>query len=544
MPDNDTSLPHVPEAKTIPRKRTRLSLVWVIPILAAVAGAWIAVTRILNQGPEITIVFSSADGLEAKKTKVNFNGMDVGLLTDIKYSEDHKHVIATAQLSPTAKSFIVKDTLFWVVKPRMNGLSISGLGTILSGNYIGMELGQSHETEHHFIALERPPFTSDVPGKFYTLHTPQLGSLGEGTPIYYRKLNAGQVVSYELDKAGDALNVRIFVKEPYDQFVTADTRFWNASGVDVSLSASGLQVQTESVLSILAGGVAFESPPSDKVAPPAPEGAEYTLSDDRASAFRPPPRDPQTYVLTFKQSVRGLTVGAPVQIGGIDVGEVTKISPQLDAQSTEFSVPVTILVDPMRYGVRFLNAPDGVNLPDVRKKVMDTLVGRGLCAQLKTGSLVSGSLYVAIDFMPGHSAPPLDWSHSPVELPTVSGKLEAIEDSIAGLLKNVNQTVTDVGGTLTNVDHVLVSANALIAPDSKLVNNLNETIAGARGTLTNADTLIGNAGSLLAPDSALMAQLDNLLKQGGGAAQALRVLADYLERHPEALIRGKTGEAK
>ncbi len=544
MPDHDPSLPHVPEAKTIPRKRTRLSLVWVIPILAAVAGAWIAVTRILNQGPEITIVFSSADGLEAKKTKVNFNGMDVGLLTDIKYSEDHKHVIATAQLSPTARSFIVKDTLFWVVKPRMNGLSISGLGTILSGNYIGMELGQSHETEHHFVALDQPPFTSDVPGKFYTLHTPQLGSLGEGTPIYYRKLNAGQVVSYELDKAGNALNVRIFVKEPYDQFVTADTRFWNASGVDVSLSASGLQVQTESVLSILAGGVAFETPTADKPRPVAAEGADFTLFEDRASAFRPPPRDPQTYVLVFKQSVRGLTVGAPVQIGGIDVGEVIKINPQFDAQSVEFSVPVTVVVDPMRYGVRFLNTPDGADLVDIRKKVMDIMVGRGLCAQLKTGSLVSGSLYVAIDFVPGQSAPPLDWSHSPVELPTVSGKLEAIEDSVAGLLKNVNQTVTDVGGTLTNVDHVLVSANALIAPDSKLVNNLNETLAGARGTLTNADTLIGNAGSLLAPDSALMAQLDNLLKQGGGAAQALRVLADYLERHPEALIRGKTGEAK
>jgi len=318
----------------------------------------------------------------------------------------------------------------------------------------------------------------------------------------------------------------------------------NASGVDVSLSAAGLQVQTESVLSILAGGVAFESPASDKTMPPAADGAEYTLFDDRTSAFRPPPRDPQTYVLIFKQSVRGLTVGAPVEIGGVDVGEVTQINPALDAQSTEFSVPVTIVVDPLRYGVKFLNAPPGESLADIRKKVMDTMVGRGLCAQLKTGSLVSGSLFVAIDFVPGKSSPPLDWSKSPVELPTVSGKLEAIEDSVAGLLNNVNQTVTDVGGTLTNVDHVLVSANQLIQPGSPLIKNLNETIAGARGTLTNADTLIGNASGLLAPDSVLMSQLDNLLKQGGGAAQALRVLADYLERHPEALIRGKTGEAK
>ena len=544
MSDHDSALPPVPEANIRPRQRTRLSLVWIIPIVAAVAGGWIAATRILNQGPEITIVFSSADGLEAKKTKVNFNGMDVGLLTEIRYSDDHKHVIATAQMSPTARTFIVKDTEFWVEKPRINGLNISGLGTILSGNYIGMKLGQSTETEHHFIALDQPPFTSEVPGRFYILHTPELGSLGKGTPIYYRKLPAGQVVSYELDKGGQFLNVKIFVKEPYDQFIKADTRFWNASGVDVSLNASGLQVQTESLLSILAGGVAFETPAEAGTQPAAAEGAEYTLFDDRTAAFRPPPRDPQTYVLVFKQSVRGLTVGAPVQIGGVDVGEVTKINPQFDARSVEFSVPVTIVVDPLHYGVEFLHTPDGANLEEIRKKVMDTLVGRGLCAQLKSGNLVSGSLYVSLDFVPGLASPPLDWSQSPVKFPTVSGKLEAIEDSVAGLLKNVNQTVTDAGGTLSNANQVLGNAKALTDPNSVLVKSLNETLAGARGTLTNADALIGNAGSLLAPDSALMVQLDNLLKQGGGAAQALRVLADYLERHPEALIRGKTGEAK
>jgi len=544
MPDNDPSFTHVPAAKTIPPKRTRLSLVWVIPIVAAAAGVWIAVTRILNQGPEITLVFSSADGLEAKKTKVNFNGMDVGLLTEIHFSEDHKTVIATAQMSPTAKTFLVKDTTFWVVKPRMNGLSISGLGTILSGNYIGMQLGQSHDSERHFVALDKPPFASDVPGHFFTLHTPQLGSLGEGTPIFFRKLQAGQVVSYELDKSGEFLNVNVFVKSPYDQFVTPDTRFWQASGVDVSLSANGLQVQTESVLSILAGGVAFETPLKDKPLPPAAEGAEFTLFDDRTAAFRPPPRDPQTYLLVFKQSVRGLTVGAPVEIGGISVGEVTKISPQLDVQNRDFSVPVTVTVDPLRYGVQFVNTPTGESLSDIRQKVMDIMVGRGLCAQLKTGSLVSGALYVSIDFVPGMSSPPLDWSHSPVQLPTVSGKLDAIEDQVDHLLKNLDQTVVVAKGTLTNVNQVLVSANALIEPNSGLVKNVNDTMVTARGTLTNADTMINNAGTLLSPDSALMSQLDNLLQQGGGAAQALRVLADYLERHPEALIRGKTGEAK
>jgi len=201
-------------------------------------------------------------------------------------------------------------------------------------------------------------------------------------------------------------------------------------------------------------------------------------------------------------------------------------------------------VDPLRYGVQFVNTPTGESLSDIRQKVMDIMVGRGLCAQLKTGSLVSGALYVSIDFVPGMSSPPLDWSHSPVQLPTVSGKLDAIEDQVDHLLKNLDQTVVVAKGTLTNVNQVLVSANALIEPNSGLVKNVNDTMVTARGTLTNADTMINNAGTLLSPDSALMSQLDNLLQQGGGAAQALRVLADYLERHPEALIRGKTGEAK
>ena len=545
MPDANPALPPVPQSKTVPRKRTRISLVWVIPIVAAVAGVWIAVTRILSQGPEITIVFSSADGLVAKKTKVNFNGMDVGVLSDIRFSEDHKHVIATAQMSPTARDFLVKDTTFWVVKPRINGLNVTGLNTLLSGNYIGMQLGLSHESERHYIALEKPPFANDTPGHFFTLHTPQLGSLEEGTPVFYRKLPAGEVVSYELDKGGQFLNVRVFVEAPYDQFVNSDTRFWQASGVDVVLNASGLQVHTESVLSILAGGIAFETPPDDGTAPAAQVSREFTLFNTRTEAFRPPARDPQTYLLVFKQSVRGLSVGAPVEIGGVNIGEVTKISPQMDMKTMEFTVPVTISIDPLRNGVAFLNLTENQSLVDNRKESMDALFSKGLRAQLKTGSLISGSLYVSLDFFP--DAPPvpvLDWSQEPVELPTISGKLDAIEDSVASLLKNLDRTVVTTRGTLTNVDKVLLSANQLIEPNSALMKNLNETVASARGTLTNADHVLGNAGNLLAPDSALMSELNNLLQEGGGAAQALRVLADYLERHPEALIRGKPGEAK
>ena len=503
MPDHNPSFPQVPESKIVPKKRTRLSLVWIIPIVAAAAGVWIAVTKIMNEGPQITIVFSSAEGLEAGKTKIQYNGLDVGTLTTIRVAEERHHVIATAKMAPGSEPYLVKDAKFWVVRPRISGLNITGLGTLISGDYIEVELGQSHESERHFVALETPPpIEANTPGRFFVLQTPVLGSLGEGTPIYFRRLQAGQVASYELDKSGQFLNVKIFVQAPYDQYVNPDTRFWQASGIDMSLSASGLRVQTESLMSILVGGIAFETPATDSPKPPADANTTFTLFNDRAAAFRPPPLDPQTYLLVFKQSVRGLTVGAPVEIGGVAVGEVTRISPQFDIKTMEFTVPVTVSVDAQRYGVKFLNGPTGPDLASIRKNVMDTLVSHGLRAQLKTGSLISGSLYVSLAVFPNAPPASLDWSQNPVQLPTQSDKIEAIEDSVASLLKNLDLTVT------------------------------------------NADKLVGNANQFIGPNSELDMELNSLLLQGNDAARAIRLLADYLERHPEALIRGKTGDSQ
>ena len=463
MPEKNQSLPKVPEARVVPKKRTHLSLVWIIPMVAAVAGVWVAVTKIMSEGPKITIVFQSAEGLEAGKTKVQYNGLHVGTLTAVRLAEDHQHVIATAQMEPKTEGFLVKDTKFWVVRPRISGLNISGLSTLISGNYIGVELGQSKESERNFTALDEPPMVAgNTPGRFFLLKTPELGSIGEGAPIYFRHLPAGQVVSYELDKNGEGLNLKVFVQAPYDQYVTPNTRFWHASGIDMSLSATGLRVQTESLMSILAGGIAFETPATGPLLPPADADTTFILFDDRSEAFRPPPRDPYTFRLAFKQSsVRGLEPGAPVEVGGVTIGEVTDVSPQFDLKTMEFSVPVTVSVDPQRYGVRFLNVPGDEDATVRHRKVMDILVAHGLRAHLKTGNLLTGSLYVSVDFFPDAPPASVDWSQNPAELPTMPGKAEEIEKSIADLLKSLNQT-------LTNTDKLLGSANKLIEPNSVL----------------------------------------------------------------------------
>ena len=355
MPDRDPPRSSIPESRAIPKKRTRLSLVWIIPIVAAIVGAWVAVTRVLSEGPKITIVMKSAEGLEAGKTKIHYNGVDIGTVTKIELSEDHQHVIMTAQMAPKTDAFLVEDTKFWVVRPRISGANVTGLGTLISGAYIGVEIGSSKESKRDFTALETPPvITGEIPGRFFILKTPDLGSLDTGTPIFFRRLQVGQVASYELDKDGKNLTVKVFVQSPYDQYVNPETRFWHASGIDLSLSATGLTVQTQSVLSILIGGIAFETAASDPILPPAEENAVFTLYANRSQAFNPPPRNPQTYELIFKDSVRGLAPGAPVEFRGIPIGQVTDVRAQIDLKTFEFLVPVTIQLDPTRLGVKIV----------------------------------------------------------------------------------------------------------------------------------------------------------------------------------------------
>lgn len=521
MPDPNAPLPPVPESRAVGRRQTRLSLVWLIPIVAAIAGAWVAVTRILAEGPKITIVFRSAEGLEAGKTKIHYNGVDIGTVSTIRLSDDHRSVLITAQMAPKTQSFLVDDTKFWVVRPRISGASITGLGTLISGAYIGLEIGKSSASRRRFVGLENPPVvTIETPGRFFVLKTPDLGSLDAGTPIYFRRLQVGQITSYELEPDGKSLKVNVFVNAPYDQYVTPNTRFWHASGIDVSLSANGLSVQTQSMLSILIGGIAFETPAEGPVLAAADADTEFTLFPNRAEAFKLPARNPQTYLLIFKQSVRGLAVGAPVQLKGITIGEVSEIRAQFDAKTFEFSVPVTIRVDPLSLGVKLVDVR-GVDFAAAHRKMIDTLVSRGLRAQLRSGSLLTGGLYIALDFIP--NAPPiaLDWSQNPVQFPTVPGEVEAIEANIADIIKKLDQV-----------------------PFKGIGDDLRKAIAEFDQTLVSARGALDNAGKLVEPNSPLGQELGSTLQEVSRAARGLRVLADYLERHPEALLRGKSGEAK
>ena len=448
-------------------------------------------------------------------------------MTSVRLSDDRKRVVSTVQMAPKTEDFLVEDTRFWVVRPRISGANVTGLGTLISGAYIGVEIGTSKAKRRDFVALETEPVvTGETPGRFFWLKTPDLGSLDTGTPIYFRRLQVGQVASYELDSDGRFISVQVFVRAPYDQYVNPETRFWHASGIDVSLTASGLKVQTQSALSILIGGVAFETPATAPLARPAEANTLFTLYADRAQAFEPAAQNPQTYVLTFKDSVRGLEPGAPVEFRGIPVGEVAEVRAQVDYKTSQFSVPVTIKLDPRRLGVNVLTIPPGVDLESVRRRFINSLISHGVRAQLRTGNLLTGAVYVAFDVFPGAAPVAVDWSQQPVQLPTVPGQLQATMESVENIVNKLNKLpLQQIGDNL-----------------NEAIGNLNLTLVSARGAINTTNNMVGNANHLVAPDSAQTQQLGATLQEISAAARSVRVLADYLERHPEALIRGKEGE--
>ncbi|CAB3797181.1 Intermembrane transport protein PqiB [Paraburkholderia caffeinitolerans] len=530
--------PDFPNAEATPRSRWRLQVVWLVPVLAVLIGGWLAVKAVIEKGPTITISFLTADGLEAGKTKVKFKNVDIGLVKTITLTPDHERVIATADINKNATNMLVDTTRFWVVRPRISGGTVSGIGTLLSGSYIEMDVGKTKAERREFVGLETPPaIANDVPGREFILKSTNMGSLDVGTPVYFRRLQVGQISGYKLDPDGHGVTLRVFINAPYDKFVLTDTRFWHASGVDVTVGSGGIQVNTQSLVSIMIGGVAFESLPNGFDDAVAATDSTYTLFPDRADAMKAHYHVVVKYVADFTESVRGLTVGAPVDFRGIVVGEVTAIYTRFDPKTQKFTIPVEIDLYPelftSRYEAGAISAPGG-RVSNDPHALADRLVARGLRLQLKTGNLLTGQLYLAADFFPDAPKATVNWASSPPELPTVPGNLQRLQDNITQLVAKLNTIPFDAIGK--NARETLASAKTLL-------NDLDTMIVPqAQGTLAAAHAALDSANNALQPDSALQQNATDMIQELSRTATAFRTLADYLERHPEALIRGKQQE--
>jgi paraquat-inducible protein B len=536
-PEADT----IPEVAVEPEKRRGLQLVWIIPIVAALLGGWLAIKTALERGPTITIAFKTGEGLEAGKTKIKYKEVEIGTVKTIELAEGRAGVVATAEIAKQAAHLLVDDTRLWVVRPRVSGGSVSGLGTLLGGAYVGLDPGKAKGQKHQFVGLETPPVVAlDVPGTQFTLRSEDLGSLDVASPIYFRRVQVGQVVSFNLDKDGNGVTLKVFVQAPYDEYVSSNTRFWNASGFDVSLDATGIKLETQSMVSILIGGIAFQTPGASELPARAAADAAFPLYMDRAQALKNPDTSSEDFVAVFKDSLRGLAVGAPVDFRGLTVGEVTAINLSLDPKTRTFTMPVGLRLYPERLRGR---TRDGKTLRDVvaspRERV-NVMVGQGLRAQLRTGNLLTGQLYVALDFFP--DAPKVKALNGDdngiLEVPTVPGAVEELLASLHKIAGKLEKLPLDE--ISTDLRRTLGSANAALQSTNMLVKNIDKDVTpAAQATLESARRSLAAVETTLATDAPLQQGVKEALRDLSKAADSIRALTDYLERNPEALLRGK-----
>lgn len=549
MAEQDTPPPPpddaIPVAVEAPRHRwwSAAQAIWLIPLLAVGIVGWLALNEWLASGPTITIHFRSAEGIEAGKTRVKYRDVDLGVVKQVRLAPDRKGVIVVAQMVGDARPLLVEDTRFWIVRARLTGGELSGLSTLLSGSYIGIDGGKSGSSRRDFEGLETPPvLTSGESGREFNLSASSLGSLEVGSPIFLRRVRVGQVLGTDLDPDGRSLTLRIFIRAPHDKLVTANTRFWHASGLDISVDAGGVRLRTESLLAVVVGGISFETPGDSSTRPPASPGASFTLFETQAAALRRPEWQTIDYTATFVDSVRGLAVGAPVEFKGFVIGEVAAVEIEFDPAISRFVFPVKLRIfrdlaatAPARGTVA---AGNGNRFP-MEQLLSRRSVERGLRAQLRSANLITGQRYVAIDFFAELRGEKLaNLAPGSREIPTARDAFGELEASVSRIVKRLesvpfDKVAADLQRTLASLDR------AVNTTEQTLQRFGAELIPSAKAVLDDARSTIQEVRALAAQGQPLPQQATSALRDLGRAADALRDMAETIERQPESLLRGK-----
>src|SRR5210317_84015 len=558
MSEGDSGMKHVeraPEAK-VQTKRS-FSIIWVVPIIALLIGGWLTFKAMSEKGPEITITFETADGLVAGKTAVKFNDVDVGKVTKLELNDDASGVVATVEMTNNASAYLTDTTQFWVVRATVAAGEISGLGTLLSGAYIGCNPSTEGKKQKHYKGLEKPPIlTADLPGRHFVLKSKELGSLDLGSPIYYRGIKVGQVVDYDFDETAEAVLFKVFISDPFHKKVRGNTRFWNASGVDFTMDATGLKMDTQSLVSIMLGGVAFDLPEHAQQGEQAEEDKDFLLYENRDASNEVTYDIKQYYLMYFDQSVRGLSPGAPVEILGIKVGEVVKVELLFDQTTLEFLIPVLVYFEPERLNLLITEegkvARGTAKAEEIeatqkdkqgRNMVVKELVARGFRAQLKTGNLLTGQLFVDLANYPDAPPKELMTEQGYTVFPTISAPFEQIVNRVDNILKKFEKVPFDKIGM--DLQLAVESLTKTLDEIKDMSGNINqETIPKINAALDQMQEAMKGVESTLGPDSALNYNARQVTNELSLAIRSIRSLLEYLERDPQALILGKEGDKK
>jgi len=553
-------------------KRSGPSVVWIIPLITLLVGGWLIVKTLSEQGPQASISFKTAEGIEVGKTKIKYKSVDIGVVEHIKFSDDFSNVILTAEFGQGSEKFLRRGTRFWVVKPQLGLQGASGLSTLISGAYIEIEPGPGAQ-QRHFIGLEKQPvIKADEQGKEIVLITNKLGSIDRGSPIYFQGLLAGEVLGHELGNDQKSVYIHAFIKDPFDQLIRGNTNFWNVSGINVSMSADGFKVKTESLRSMMFGGIAFDTPETLELVTTDVDNLVFTLHDSFEAIQENSYTRKLKFIMFFDSSVRGLTIGAPVEFKGIKVGSVLDVRLEFDSDDTSFRIPVLIEIELQRIIERG-NEDSGSTYETLGK-----LVERGLRARLQTGSLLTSQLYVELDM---HPDSPINISGEETafpELPTLpTANFGAITQSAEKLLAKLNaididnvstvllETITNANNTLKIADETITNTNALLTlpgiptaiEDMQIslsrfknilqkvdASNVTEAIDAGHHALESLTVTLDKTNNILEPNSPAQYNLIKLTGELEETARSIRSLVETLERNPQALIFGKDKKAK
>lgn len=530
MADDRLDRDELPEA--VIDTRRRVSLAWFIPLVTLLAAAWLVYHNWQERGPLVTILFETAEGLEAGRTAVNYKDVEIGLVETISLTPDLERVVVKARLDSGIARYLTDQTRFWVVRPRVSGSGVSGLETVFGGSFIAADLAADGDPTMSFVGLESPPtLPSSAAGTTVTLTSPDTGSLRAGSPVYYLGIEVGQIVDVAINDSGH-VDLQVFVESPHDRLVGPATRFWNVSGISVRADGGGVTVSTGSLASVLLGGIAFDN--AEPVA--AGEGGVYRLYPDRALAFAPRIDAGQAWELDFSGSVRGLAPGADVAFRGIPIGEVREIDVRVSADRASAYAPVRIAIDPGIIDPALAAPPDNDGVAGWQA-TWDGLVANGLRAQLKSANLLTGALYIDLDFYPDAAVAGIDWTTDVPAMPTVLSPLNELSSLMARIGKlPMDDIAADLQASLRALRGTLDATNGLLQRlDQTTANELNQTLAQTRGLLVGMERL-------LKPTAPLQVEAQRALREFGDASRSLRIMADYLERHPEALLRGKVDD--
>jgi paraquat-inducible protein B len=553
-PTDQSSFDELPEVAVA--TRGGYSIVWIIPLIAALIGGWLAYKTISEMGTTITITFNEGGGLEAGKTKIKYKSVDVGIVETVEISEDLSQVIVTATMNKETVAHLTLNTQFWVVRPQVGFSGISGLETLVSGAYIDSD-PRPGEPTREFIGLETPPgVTAFEGGSQFQLRAEKLGSSYAGAPVLYRGINVGRILSHELAKDNQSVWFDIFIQAPHHLLVQDTSRFWQRSGIEASVNVDGIDVKMESLVSVIAGGVAFDTPVmAGGTGRPSKSGMVFELFENFSSIGEAKYVRNIPYLLHFDGSVRGLKVGAPVELKGIKVGSVTDIAVKLDTKTLNFEVPVAIEIQPDRILTPDdLEALDQINAEDSYSVGRMLVEDHGMRAQLQTGSLLTGQLFVDLEFHPDLPREPLLMTGKYPEIPTVPSTLDEFRRTATSVLEELRRLPLDKiahelletlkgAKRLTNspdLMHAVQTLSTTLEDVQKLTYDVNhtvdslasstkETLAAARAALEVAD-----------PNSPTAVNLAHTLEELAAAARSIRILADYLEQHPESLVHGKS----